>query len=358
DRLRVRVAVHDSGVGIGAAERARLFNPFEQGDDSTTRRFGGTGLGLAISKQLVEMMGGQIGFESEPGSGSTFWFELEFARSQVAEIRQAAAPVTSGRRLNVLAIDDHPTNLRVIELLVRKLGHEVESATDGASGLKRLAEGGVDAVLTDCQMPGMDGYEVTRRIRSGKVSGLDPRIPIVAVTAYATPADRSRVLGEGMDEHLAKPLREDALASVLGAIAQGRPLRAVAKMHAEPSRPAVPVGVFDRRALAVVRSLPGSNGGSLLPELIALFQKNEKTQMALLTRQVSAEDGEAVGATAHAIASNAAAFGAAELKTSLLALERAARAGEWSDVLRQLAVTHVARDRLRIAIEQERLMKL
>ncbi len=357
DRLRVRVAIHDSGVGIGQAERPRLFLPFERGDDSTTRRFGGTGLGLSISRQLVEMMGGQIGFESEPGLGSTFWFELEFARAHAPESCDVAVPSQPGRRLTVLAIDDHPTNRRVIELLVRKLGHEVELAADGHAGLARLAEGGIDAVLTDCQMPGMDGYEVARCIRAGAVPGLDPRIPLVAVTAYASATDRLRMLGEGMDEHLTKPLDAHSLACVLEDIAQGRRpgQRPVSAPLAPP--PAV-VEVFDRRALEVVRGLPGSKGGSLLPELIALFWQSEEAQLSLLARQLAAREGEAAGATAHAIAGNVAAFGGAELKACLLMVEHAARSGRWEDAGSLLAAVQSARERLHRAIEEEGLLTL
>jgi PAS domain S-box-containing protein len=217
----VRCAVRDTGIGIAPEAQRRMFEPFTQADGSTTRRFGGTGLGLAISRQLVALLGGSMGFESEAGRGSTFWFELAFPRVEAgaagAALSVAAGPrPVAGRGRRVLVVEDNPVNQRVARKFLEKLDYAVELADSGPAALQLLAEIPCVAVLMDCQMPGMDGYSTTQCIRAGTVPGLDRKIPIIALTAYALPADREKCLAAGMDDYLAKPLQLDRLQEALG----------------------------------------------------------------------------------------------------------------------------------------------
>ena len=212
---RLAFEVRDNGIGISDAAQRRLFEPFTQADESTTRRFGGTGLGLAITKELVALMGGQLSVVSAPGAGSTFHVELSLAASQAAPVEAPEPPDygTGDRRLaglHLLVAEDNPVNLQVMVAMLEGMGARVDCALDGAQAVARSREGHFDALLLDCQMPGMDGYEAARRIRA-EGRGL----PIVAVTANVMATDRDLCLAAGMNDHLAKPLAREALAAMV-----------------------------------------------------------------------------------------------------------------------------------------------
>ncbi len=221
-RTGVRLEVRDTGIGIAPEVQARLFSRFTQADASTTRRFGGTGLGLAISRHLVELMGGEIGVDSELGRGARFWceFELETASSAapvppVHELPIASVPAPALRTARrVLVVDDNAVNRLVATRMLAKLGCEVEEAVNGHEAVARVAAGGLDLVFMDCQMPELDGYEATAQIRAAPSAR---RIPIVAMTANAMEGDRDRCLLAGMDDYISKPVNAAGLARMLAA---------------------------------------------------------------------------------------------------------------------------------------------
>jgi signal transduction histidine kinase/ActR/RegA family two-component response regulator len=216
----LHVLVRDTGIGISPEHQARLFAPFSQVDSTAARGFGGSGLGLAISRRLVEMMNGQIGVESERGKGSTFWFRIPVhsAGGAATDIASAAAPEESpasslnGARL--LAVEDNPVNQQVLLAQLIALGITADLAADGQAALDALERQRYDLVLMDCQLPGLDGYETTRRWRSREPG--DRRTPIIAVTAHAMRGEREKCLAAGMDDHIAKPFRLEQLAAVVG----------------------------------------------------------------------------------------------------------------------------------------------
>ena len=219
DWLRVRFEVEDTGIGVPPDVRSRLFSAFEQADNSDTRRYGGTGLGLVITRRLAELMGGEAGLESVPGSGSTFWFTAYLKKKERRNERQAAAPVDAealirqryrGRR--VLLVDDDPTNLEVARVFLEESGLLVDTAEDGLSALSHARETDYAVILMDMQMPGVDGLEATRRIRQ-----LENRqaTPIVAMTANAYAEDKARCMDAGMNAVLIKPFAAEALFSIL-----------------------------------------------------------------------------------------------------------------------------------------------
>ena len=226
--LLVRFAVTDSGIGIDPAALEMLFEPFSQADSSTTRRYGGTGLGLAISRQIVEILGGEMGVETVPGAGSTFWFTIPFdtqAPEQTPASRPISRPRTPGRRRQVLTrplfdarvllAEDHPVNRQVAVDMLRLLGCKVEVAETGREAIARWETGAYDIVLMDCQMPEMDGYEATAGIRALEGATTDRHTPIIALTAHALPSDRQRCLDAGMDDHIAKPVGIHGLRTTL-----------------------------------------------------------------------------------------------------------------------------------------------
>lgn len=207
DGIAVRLAVADTGIGIAAEALPRLFRKFEQADASTTRRFGGTGLGLAIVRSLAELMGGETGVESEVGRGSKFWVDLRLkaAAGPVSEDTGSLAlpPRTlSGR---VLVAEDNIVNEKLIVRLLTGMGLEVAIARNGAEAVDRFESGRFELVFMDCQMPVMDGLEAAQAIRRLESGGR--RVPIVALTANASVADRERCLAAGMDGFIAKPFK-------------------------------------------------------------------------------------------------------------------------------------------------------
>jgi PAS domain S-box-containing protein len=224
---RVRVCVSDTGIGIAPAHLEQVFEPFTQADASTTRVYGGTGLGLAIVRELVGLMNGAISVESSLGKGSSFTIELELepATAHAGESlgRRSAKPAAPrwSSPPTVLVVEDGPVNQVVALRTLERCGCRGEIARDGEEALAKLAAQPFDAVLMDCQMPGMDGYEATRELRRREDGGR--RTPVIAMTAHAMRGDRDSCLEAGMDDYLTKPLRHrdllDALARWLPASA-------------------------------------------------------------------------------------------------------------------------------------------
>ncbi len=215
--LRLLFRVRDSGIGIAADKQEAIFESFTQVGGSAHVQYGGTGLGLAICRQLVALMGGRIWVESEPDKGSTFSFVAEFGRAggmpepRAIEL-QSDAPVNPLRIL--LAEDDQISRYLATELLKRR-GHTVTAVENGRQAIEALTGERFDLVLMDARMPEMDGLEATRLIRASPPPGVDPTVPIVALTAYALKDDRERFLELGMDDHLAKPIDMAELDRVL-----------------------------------------------------------------------------------------------------------------------------------------------
>ena len=223
DEICLRFNVIDTGIGIPPEKQHLIFESFNQADTSTTRKYGGTGLGLAISSQLANMMGSKIYVESRPGAGSTFWFicalkkpaESRYAGPQQPESApsmQHGPADLAGRR--ILLAEDEPINQILATTLLTQLGVEVTPVDNGAAALAAIYESGpYDLVLMDLQMPEMDGFETTRRIRM--LPGTQSEVPIVALTAHARTQDRDKCLRSGMDDYLSKPINRDELRDIL-----------------------------------------------------------------------------------------------------------------------------------------------
>jgi CheY-like chemotaxis protein/HPt (histidine-containing phosphotransfer) domain-containing protein len=478
--VTVHFAVKDTGIGIAPEAMPRIFDAFTQADGSTTRKYGGTGLGLTISKQLVEMMGGEIGVESEPGQGSTFWFKLPFetqapqtsdagedaallagkrvlvvddsvtlreilchrfeswqmiataagsAPDALRQLRDAAAggnpfdlavvalemqqddgltlarktkeaasssaprvilltwlghrpeaaalqaagiagclakPVRESRlrqcvievlrrgangglqtgealesappdaslsspgmpRARILVAEDNVVNQRVALKQLRKLGYRPDAVGNGAEVFEALKGGRYDIILMDCQMPEIDGYEVTRRIREQERASGDTSAPptyIVALTANALEGDREKCIAAGMNDYLSKPLHLSELESVLQ--------RALFNLQAS-ARPAVtPPGeeVLDRTVIDGLRDLRELGQPDPLRELIDLFLRDAQPRLQKLEAALAEPDLSKAAATAHALKGSASNLGARRLADWCAQLEKHAKAGDLSE---------------------------
>jgi CheY-like chemotaxis protein len=202
---QLRFKVTDTGVGIPRDRVSSLFERFSQVDGSTTRQYGGTGLGLAICKGLAELMGGEIGVESEVGAGSSFWFTID---APAAELERAAfthdEPGFGAAPARILVVDDVATNRELVRTLLTSFGHDLTDAASGLAAVEAAMRTTFDLILMDLQMPGMDGLAATRAIR--KTCELNRTTPIVAISANVLPAHREACRAAGMNDHIAKPI--------------------------------------------------------------------------------------------------------------------------------------------------------
>jgi signal transduction histidine kinase/CheY-like chemotaxis protein/HPt (histidine-containing phosphotransfer) domain-containing protein len=297
ERAVLRFSVSDTGIGIPAEKHQAIFEAFGQADASTTRTSGGTGLGLTISSRLIGILGGRLHLTSEPGKGSTFFFDLPVGVQPASAAALPAAPAASpaGQApLRVLLVEDNPVNQRLATTLLEKRGHAVVLARNGREALARFQAEKFDVVLMDVQMPEMDGLQATAAIRDLE-SRSGSRTPIVGVTAHAMKGDRERCLAAGMDGYVAKPIRPELLFQAIDAHVRGR-----ATSDDMPPEPA-PGGVLDRQDLL---SLVGGDG-AVVRELAQLFLEDGSQRLADIEKALEAGDHAALRTAAHTLKGSA-----------------------------------------------------
>ncbi|MGF1535696.1 MAG: ATP-binding protein [Elainellaceae cyanobacterium] len=210
--VELRFSVRDTGIGIAPENQNRIFNKFTQVETSASRQYEGTGLGLAICQKIVTLMSGKIGVNSIPGVGSTFWFQVPLERAHGSTGQRRNTPLSllhDAHRKAVLVVEDIPANQELMLTVLKQFGYSAVAARDGREALNQIDRHCFDIILMDCQLPEMDGYETTRRIRQAESS--QHRIPIVGITAHAMLGDREQCLAAGMDDYLSKPIRLDEL---------------------------------------------------------------------------------------------------------------------------------------------------
>jgi signal transduction histidine kinase/DNA-binding NarL/FixJ family response regulator len=348
---QVLIEVTDTGIGIAPEYQARIFSSFAQADASTTRIYGGTGLGLAISKQLVKLMGGEIGVESAEGSGSRFWFTIcidPVATIGATKERAAAKGVITGSTpstpttrvaLDLLVVEDNAINRQVAVRMLESQGHRVDVATNGQEALEALAHVRYAAVLMDCQMPIMDGYQTTRAIRA--LAGPQRHTPIIAMTAGAMVSDRGRCLAAGMDDYIAKPVRLSELAAVVTRCTSRE--RSVGRDSTQPnaqapdSARADPSAALDPSMIYELHELDGQGGG--MSQLVESFLSDATTRLEELRRGMEAADPALVASACHRLQGSCANLGAWTMAEMCAELEVAAVSSSLDgapDILRRL----------------------
>ncbi|HEX8986685.1 MAG TPA: PAS domain S-box protein [Rhodocyclaceae bacterium] len=321
DPLRLRFEVRDTGIGMSEDQQRRLFAPFTQADTSTTRKYGGTGLGLSICKRLVALMGGEIGVSSVPGEGSRFHFSLPFGRSASA-VPVEEAPAASGvpavlRGHRVLLVEDNEVSRELAEEILHAAGLEVDTACDGAQAVERGRTGRYDAILMDCHMPVMDGFEATRRLRADPLTAT---VPVLAMTASVLLADRELCLAAGMNDHISKPVDVGELYGKLAAYLGGIP--------AAPAVAAPPKPVLDELPLDRAAALARLNGDEMMyGRLLARFAENQRDAVAAIRSAMAAGDAATAKRLAHTLKGLAGNVGAMRLANSAADAEAAVAAG-------------------------------
>jgi PAS domain S-box-containing protein len=337
----IRFEVTDSGIGIEREKIALLFEPFSQADSSTTRRYGGTGLGLSISTQLVEMMDGEIGAESSPGEGSTFWFSVPFETARPrredetpeGEPEREDAARSDGARANgerprVLVAEDNAVNRLLAVRMLEKSGYRVDVVQSGREAVDAAARTRYAAVLMDCQMPELDGYAATAEIR--RREGSLRRTPIIAMTASSMEGDREACLAAGMDDYLSKPMRSGDLASTLARWMSPGPDDRSSEPSPNVNGATATSGnggsaTVDLSVLEALRSeFDRAGNEALVQELVELFVAQAPERLSALQEAIARDDAGATKAAAHALKGGSASLGAVRMSALCAELEQLA----------------------------------
>jgi len=326
----VRFSVSDTGIGISAEKQKAIFEKFTQADTSTTRKYGGTGLGLAISQQLVELMNGQIGIESQSGAGSTFWFRLTLPQvneqkdvesfSHEIQVDSASESKLSAR---VLLVEDSETNQKVASQMLETLGCKVDIAANGLEALDKLAMASYDMIFMDCQMPVYDGYETTAEIR--RREGGQAHTPIVAMTAHAMIGDREKCLAAGMDDYIAKPVKKDTLANMLKHWLKsetGKPNKTENQSPKETAPSIETPGNIDSLDFDPTVVLELLNGDiDAVQDIATTFMEVVQTDLEQLQEAVSSKNTVQIAQEAHKIKGSAANIGALTISETAQKIE-------------------------------------
>ncbi len=342
--LWLRFSISDTGIGISAQDRDRLFRPFMQADASTARKYGGTGLGLAISKRLVTAMGGDINVESARGSGSVFTFAIKVGHNRLGEgaarsgsivVERAVptAPAAPADKRRILVAEDSETSRRLITMMLTRLGHTVDAAQDGVEAVAMAKANVYDLILMDMQMPVMDGPDASREIR--KIGGDRATIPIIALTADVIAHNRAAYFAAGINAIVAKPVDWAALEAEMARQMAGAAARGAAPAPPEAVSEPAPEPVSEVLDEGIIGGLLEALGEEALAPMITTFRSNMAQYRDELAAAVKAGDLRQAKRTAHALKGLCAQFGAPRASSIAKAIE--ADAGSLDEIAPLLA---------------------
>ncbi|GAB2499384.1 ATP-binding protein [Arenimonas alkanexedens] len=359
DGDRVCFRITDTGIGITPEQQARLFQPFAQAEDSTTRRFGGTGLGLVISRHLAELMQGEVSMDSTPGAGTTLRLDITLARGRIEDLEPESVPEAGkgflarplpsvaqalAERSLILIVDDHPTNRLVVARQLALAGYASESAEDGVKGLAAWRTGRYALVLSDVHMPVMDGHEMARALRREEAEAGKPRTPVIALTAAALKGEAERCLAAGMDEFLAKPV---SIPELVACLRRWLPHTLPQAGEMMPSAPLPQVNADPTPLDASVLDLLTGGNPNEARAVMDDFMDTTADDMKGLASARAAGDLVKLAREAHKIKGAARLVGAYPLADAAGAAEAAAKAADWSRVLPLCTDVETAVERLK-----------
>ena len=348
-----RFTVSDTGIGLNAEEKAGLFAAFSQADSSTTRKYGGTGLGLAISRQLIELMDGEVGVESESGSGSNFWFTVSLqvpddqkrAVCEYKRERQELISLAKDKKdlfdCRVLLVEDNPTNQIVAEGMLKLHGCTVELAVNGKETVQAVKKKEFDIILMDCQMPVLDGYGATAEIRKIENKTKKPHTPIIAFTAHVMKGDRARCLVAGMDDYLAKPFTPQQLLNVLKKwvprVRQSTEVGSPENANINEVKSASAVKSFDPSVFAQYRLIQKTGEPDIVKKIIRSYLESAPPLLKSIKNGVKAKNTETLWQAAHTMQSSNKLIGAGHMADICGELEMKGRAGSLENCVQLLA---------------------
>jgi signal transduction histidine kinase/CheY-like chemotaxis protein/HPt (histidine-containing phosphotransfer) domain-containing protein len=334
-QLTLLFTIHDTGIGMTEEVCQHIFQPFTQADSSTSRSFGGTGLGLAITHNLITLMNGEISVSSIPGSGSTFTVTVPFVAASAEEMQ--ACPVsttpatTATTPLAILLAEDVPINQELAKIMLENAGHRVTIAANGQEAVDLFKNGTFDLILMDMQMPEMDGLQATRAIRALEQPD-GQGIPIIAMTANVQQSDRDNCKAAGMNDFLAKPIRQNALFQALSAIAPSSASQVMCD-NLPDAPPAFTVSpCFNRDEL--LERLGGN--AALLPRFITMFLNSLTEPLQRLSDAIADNNCTDVHRLAHMIKGSSANIGAPRITAIAAVLDESGKSGNLELALEQL----------------------
>ncbi len=359
-KVRLYCEVTDTGIGIDPDKLNLIFDAFSQADNTMTRIYRGTGLGLAISKQLVQLMQGQIGVNSQPGIGSTFWFWVDLEK---AKTRPKALKTNANYRFKakLLVAEDYPANQLVVQRFLEDLGCQVHLVNNGFEAVKALKKEHFDLVFMDCQMPFMDGYQATEEIRLTELgSGSGKHIPIIALTAHALAEDEAKCKEAGMDEWVTKPFTRQDLSKTLQKwlpkqliIADQPALKTDIKTLVKASNMIEDTTAIDMKFFTQQFKLDNADDLAFITALTEAFQQNAAETLGNLQLSIENKDAEQIRKLAHGLKSLSTNVGSGKLTELCMTMEQAGKNNDLNGM--QLLLESMKQEYLRVLTELKAL---